>query len=260
VARLEPWREEGDDDALALAVKHAGEALAERMGWHPTRADYTMARVVILSAREWLEAPLKKEVQRLTIHREAVVKMLRMVCEEFGDNDWPDNLHQADVIEKHLIRPIRQDLQAQEAEIAALGEQVAALREELAKNAARHWTEAVEAEYLRLAARVALDVALGSKSWSLGMLGQEEVEGLRRLAEMLGVDPDEADPLRSDDGWKVLQKRAEEAEARVATLEAENRALTASLRASNATTRAAQGRAEKAERLFRERNQPREAK
>src|SRR4029077_15273959 len=106
--------------------------------------------------------------QRMQIPRGAVVKMLRMVCEEFGDNDWPDNLHQADVIEKHLIRPIRQDLQAQEAEIAALGEQVAALREELAKTAARHWTEAVEAEYLRLAARVALDVALGSKSWSLG--------------------------------------------------------------------------------------------
>jgi hypothetical protein len=224
--RLEPWREDAEEDeALALAVKHAGEALAERMGWHPTRADYAMARTVILSAREWLEAPLR-------VHREDVRRMLRMACEEFGDNDWPDNLHQADVIEKHLIRPIRQDFQAQEGEITSLGKQVTALRE---------------------AARVALDVALGSKSWSLGMLGQEEVDGLRRLAEMLGVDPDEVDPLKSDDGWKLLQKRAEEAEARVATLEAENRALTASLRQANATTRAAQSRAERAESLFRER-------
>lgn len=29
---------------------------------------------------------------------------LRRVCEAFGDNDWPDDLHLADVIEKHLER------------------------------------------------------------------------------------------------------------------------------------------------------------
>ncbi len=36
--------------------------------------------------------------------REATVAMLRAVCAEYGDNDWPDNLHLADVIEKHLWR------------------------------------------------------------------------------------------------------------------------------------------------------------
>jgi len=136
----EPWREDGDDDALALAVKHAGEALADRMGWHPTRADYAMARTVILSAREWLEAPLKVENERLSAEYQHVL-----------------------------------DMREQER---------------------------------------------------LGMA--EEIHRGRT--------------------------RAENAEARVATLEAENRALTASLRAANATTRTAQGRAERAEALFRERN------
>lgn len=32
---------------------------------------------------------------------------LRSVCAEFGDNDWPDELHLADVIEKHLARHLR---------------------------------------------------------------------------------------------------------------------------------------------------------
>ena len=36
--------------------------------------------------------------------REEAVGKLREVCEEYGDNDWPDNLHLRDVIEKHLWR------------------------------------------------------------------------------------------------------------------------------------------------------------
>jgi len=40
------------------------------------------------------------------LEREAAVAMLRQVCDEFGDNDWPDNLHLADVIEKHLWRSL----------------------------------------------------------------------------------------------------------------------------------------------------------
>jgi len=27
---------------------------------------------------------------------------LRSICAEYGDNDWPDDLHPGDVIEKHL--------------------------------------------------------------------------------------------------------------------------------------------------------------
>ena len=34
--------------------------------------------------------------------RQAVVSALRDLCEDFGDNDWPDESHLGDVIEKHL--------------------------------------------------------------------------------------------------------------------------------------------------------------
>ena len=36
--------------------------------------------------------------------REEAVVQLRELCEEHGDNDWPDDLHLGDVIEKHLGR------------------------------------------------------------------------------------------------------------------------------------------------------------
>lgn len=39
---------------------------------------------------------------RAVAHLEATRAELRRVCEEFGDNDWPDELHLADVVEKHL--------------------------------------------------------------------------------------------------------------------------------------------------------------
>lgn len=38
------------------------------------------------------------------LEREAAVAMLREACEHHGDNDWPDDLHMGDVIEKHLLR------------------------------------------------------------------------------------------------------------------------------------------------------------
>jgi len=41
--------------------------------------------------------------------RERTISTLRMACDEFGDNDWPDDLHLADVVEKHLARHLRSD-------------------------------------------------------------------------------------------------------------------------------------------------------
>jgi hypothetical protein len=38
------------------------------------------------------------------LEREAAVAALRTACAEHGDNDWPVDLHLADVIEKHLMR------------------------------------------------------------------------------------------------------------------------------------------------------------
>lgn len=36
--------------------------------------------------------------------RQRTVNALRSICEDYGDNDWDDNLFLADVIEKHLHR------------------------------------------------------------------------------------------------------------------------------------------------------------
>ncbi len=36
------------------------------------------------------------------LEREAAIAALRRICEEHGDNDWPEDLHLADIIEKHL--------------------------------------------------------------------------------------------------------------------------------------------------------------
>lgn len=39
---------------------------------------------------------------RWVAERQDAVATLRRICAEHGDNDWPDDLHLADVIEKHL--------------------------------------------------------------------------------------------------------------------------------------------------------------
>lgn len=41
---------------------------------------------------------------RWILERKATVAALRRVCEDHGDNDWADNLHLADVVERHLHR------------------------------------------------------------------------------------------------------------------------------------------------------------
>lgn len=51
--------------------------------------------------------PDEKKYAALVLEREESVAALRDVCGEFGDNDWPDDLHLADVIEKHLGRNLR---------------------------------------------------------------------------------------------------------------------------------------------------------
>jgi hypothetical protein len=38
--------------------------------------------------------------------RNEAINRLRELCQDFGDNDWEDDLHLADIIEKHLGRPL----------------------------------------------------------------------------------------------------------------------------------------------------------
>lgn len=43
------------------------------------------------------------ELNALRQEREDVIKLLRRVCAEHGNNDWPDNLHLYDVLTKYLF-------------------------------------------------------------------------------------------------------------------------------------------------------------
>lgn len=36
--------------------------------------------------------------------REEAISKPREICEEHGDNDWPNDLHLVDILEKHLLR------------------------------------------------------------------------------------------------------------------------------------------------------------
>lgn len=46
------------------------------------------------------------ETQKVSwiLEREEILSQLRKVCDDFGDNDWPEDSHLGDVIEKHLAR------------------------------------------------------------------------------------------------------------------------------------------------------------
>jgi hypothetical protein len=51
-----------------------------------------------------------EEVSRMSwiSERERTVAILRQVCARHGDNQWADNLHLADVVEKHLWRQLEE--------------------------------------------------------------------------------------------------------------------------------------------------------
>ncbi len=41
---------------------------------------------------------------KFILEREAIVAQLRLLCEDYGDNDWDETCHLGDVIDKHLGR------------------------------------------------------------------------------------------------------------------------------------------------------------
>lgn len=47
--------------------------------------------------------PAAKQAQWIT-EREETIAVLRSVCRTHGDNDWDENLHLGDVIDKHLYK------------------------------------------------------------------------------------------------------------------------------------------------------------
>lgn len=75
-----------------------------------SEADYELGRktgiAVILGecVRQLGITDLEADNARWVLERQATVAALRLACEDHGDNDWPDDLHLADVVEKHLVR------------------------------------------------------------------------------------------------------------------------------------------------------------
>jgi hypothetical protein len=61
------------------------------------------ARRILQESLIHLDSP-DKDASAWKLERAETVSMLRRICEEYGDNDWPDDLHLSDVIEKHLWR------------------------------------------------------------------------------------------------------------------------------------------------------------
>lgn len=61
------------------------------------------------------EAAKERRIAALEAHLADVRAQLRMLCEDFGDNDWDDDLHLGDVIDKHVGRHLHDvDLDARE--------------------------------------------------------------------------------------------------------------------------------------------------
>ncbi len=48
------------------------------------------------------------EREALLIEREEAIMVLKRLCGEFGDLEWDENLHLADIIDKHLGRYIEE--------------------------------------------------------------------------------------------------------------------------------------------------------
>lgn len=45
----------------------------------------------------------QKRIAQLETHLTDVRGTLRRLCADYGDNDWDDDLHLSDVLEKHLV-------------------------------------------------------------------------------------------------------------------------------------------------------------
>jgi len=49
---------------------------------------------------------------RLVYEREQTLAKLRRLCDEHGDNEWENELHLSDIIEKHLVAPWEDRMEA----------------------------------------------------------------------------------------------------------------------------------------------------
>lgn len=145
--------EASDIEALAReAAESISDAWLEQDGvygvWNSDDYDDRFTIAVAVRVASLVEAAaVGKAAPMVASERSAAVAMLRQVCAAHGDNDWSDNLHLADVLEKHLWRHLEQA--AEEARLFA------ALRE-------MHWTQGDDA----LVVVKASDVQIGVQTYS----------------------------------------------------------------------------------------------
>ncbi len=45
----------------------------------------------------------------LVTERQEALQVLRRACQDFGDNDWKEDLHVSDIIESHLVRHLERE-------------------------------------------------------------------------------------------------------------------------------------------------------
>jgi hypothetical protein len=99
-----------EEAAATLILTDVPALVARVRALEAENAELTEAVTELEDAHDTSEAMLAR-VRAASPDRDAVIladvlRALRLACAEVGDNDWPDDLHPADVIEKHLLRPV----------------------------------------------------------------------------------------------------------------------------------------------------------
>lgn len=107
----------GEDDDLdsTIAVTKTGH-MDPRLPVSDELRQQATANAAFI-AHSWQDVgDLLAEVERLNGIMVDVRRQLRIECEDLGDQDWNDDLHPSDVIEKHLARPARRRIEMLEDE------------------------------------------------------------------------------------------------------------------------------------------------
>lgn len=88
---------------VAAALFDAENTSASEMHWSKGyRAAMTSMLIKVLSDLGYQDT--EETRAKWIIEREQAVSALRDICADHGDNDWEDDLHLGDVINKHLHR------------------------------------------------------------------------------------------------------------------------------------------------------------
>lgn len=90
----------GNTDEKSTAIREAGYIEGRRAGLRATLSFVLRELGADIATTDPLS--LELQIGRLTKQLEDTRAQLRMVCREFGDDDWDDDLYLADVVEKHL--------------------------------------------------------------------------------------------------------------------------------------------------------------